>query len=644
MCGIFSIASYGAANVSEIASDLVDGLRALEYRGYDGAGICLAKGTNILYFKKTEDDPEKYLEEIKNDRELSNISGNIMAISHTRWSTHGRACPANAHPMSDSKEEFFLVHNGIISNAAQLKEKLKDYPFKSQTDTEVAVALASRIYEANPELDLRSIVAQVTEQCQGSSAFLFISKKHPDEMVAISNFTALVVGEMPTTDSQGRKYSISSDLNSTQKLADRCFQCPLHTFIRISPSGLELSKVVKRNDSKSQKFCNISYKMDSVQGNKEKEMGKNGYGTYMEKEIHQQADAVAEIVKRRVNFKTNEVRLKGLENNIKDIRNARRLIFTGIGTSYHSCLAATGIINTVCEMLGIYPLVLNAMDFTDLNTPVFKDDVVFMVSQSGETAELLNVLKICKERGALCVALTNQENNSLFNGSDCGVRVKAGAEFAVASTKAYTCQCLALTLIMLAIAQGDERETEAFKKERAEIVKSLGDLSTQITLATGVDVQKACEKIISGEARMIIGGRGMGCSLCYEAALKINEITYKGVLGISAGDLKHGPLALVDKGSTPLMVITNSVLDGKPEVEDHSYEQITARGGEPIVFCTDSLAAKYSKRCILIPSTHPFLQCMITIVPLQKVSLLVSLSLNINPDKPRNLAKSVTVN
>ncbi|CAO2642789.1 Glutamine--fructose-6-phosphate aminotransferase [isomerizing] 2 [Lemmus lemmus] len=363
---------------------------------------------------------------------------------------------------------------------------------------------------------------------------------------------------------------------------------------------------------------------------------KGNFSAFMQKEIFEQPESVFNTMRGRVNFETNTVLLGGLKDHLKEIRRCRRLIVIGCGTSYHAAVATRQVLEELTELPVMVEL---ASDFLDRNTPVFRDDVCFFISQSGETADTLLALRYCKDRGALTVGITNTVGSSISRETDCGVHINAGPEIGVASTKAYTSQFI--SLVMFGLMMSEDRIS--LQNRRKEIIRGLRSLPELIKEVLSLD-----EKIhdlaleLYTQRSLLVMGRGYNYATCLEGALKIKEITYMHSEGILAGELKHGPLALIDKQMPVIMVIMKDPCFAKCQ---NALQQVTARQGRPIILCSkdDTESSKFAYKTIELPHTVDCLQGILSVIPLQLLSFHLAVLRGYDVDFPRNLAKSVTV-
>lgn len=755
--GIFAYLNYlEPKSRRAILECLIQGLRRLEYRGYDSAGVAIDDKLNnndCIRILRRQGKVAMLEEEIWANSKSSDKPGldleeqfeTHVGIAHTRWATHGAPSAVNSHPQrSDDDNEFVVVHNGIITNYKDLKQFLekKGYSFESETDTEVIAKLIKHLHETLPNLSFREIVEQAIQQLEGAFALVFKSSKFPNQVVATRRGSPLLVGiktkmSLPTDHIPvivGRKeYSRSSNnksLNGSnqhkvaspngpelveincekvvkeakqQQVAAEERQKPLaesnnnnnneadkgadgsegddHTkgaFTKMhrSPSTTEFSplgekspveyffasdasaiiehtnRVIFLEDDDVAWICNGRLTIHRINRKREsnfsltreittlkleiQQIMKGNYNSFMQKEIFEQSESVINTMRGRVNFKTGCVVLGGIKDYIGDIMRCRRLLLIGCGTSFNSAIATRQILEELTELPVMVEL---ASDFLDRKTPVFRDDVCFFISQSGETAETLVALRYCKQRGALIVGITNTVGSSICRESHCGVHINAGPEIGVASTKAYTSQFL--SLVMFALVMSEDRISMA--PRRQEIIEGLKRLPDDIKQVLALDHEVLMlAKELYKQKSLLVMGRGYNHSTCLEGALKIKELTYMHSEGILAGELKHGPLALVDKAMPVIMVITRDPVYPKCM---NALQQVTARDGRPIIICEedDKETKDMAFKSIEVPHTVDCLQGVLTVIPLQLLSYHIAVLRGCNVDCPRNLAKSVTV-
>ncbi|XP_056102832.1 glutamine--fructose-6-phosphate aminotransferase [isomerizing] 1 [Rhinichthys klamathensis goyatoka] len=680
MCGIFAYLNYHVPRTRrEILEVLIKGLHRLEYRGYDSAGVGIDGGNS-----KEWETNSKSIHLIKQSGKVKALDDEIhrqqdvdlevefdvhLGIAHTRWATHGAPSPVNSHPQrSDKNNEFIVIHNGIITNYKDLKKFLesKGYEFESETDTETIAKLLKYMYD-NRESDITfaTLVEQVTQQLEGAFVLVFKSVHYPGETVGSRRGGPLLIGvrsdhklstdhipilyrssgkdkkscsTLPRLDQdtclfpveeKAVEYYFASDASAVIEHTNQVIFLEDDDIAAVSDGRLSIHRIKRTaGDHPARAIQTLQMELQQIM--------KGNFSSFMQKEIFEQPESVVNTMRGRVNFENNTVTLGGLKDHIKEIQRCRRLILIACGTSYHAGVATRQVLEELTELPVMVEL---ASDFLDRNTPVFRDDVCFFISQSGETADSLLALRYCKERGALTVGITNTVGSSISRETDCGVHINAGPEIGVASTKAYTSQFVAL--IMFALLMCDDRiSVQPRRREIIQGLKVLPDLIKEV-LSLDDEIQKLATELYQQKSVLIMG-RGYHYATCLEGALKIKEITYMHSEGILAGELKHGPLALVDKLMPVIMII----------MRDHTYnkcqnalQQVVARQGRPIVICDkeDYETINNSSRTIKVPHCLDCLQGILCVIPLQLLSFHLAVLRGFDVDCPRNLAKSVTV-
>ncbi|KAJ3634835.1 hypothetical protein MTP99_007778 [Tenebrio molitor] len=683
MCGIFAYLNFLTPKKrGEILKTLVNGLKRLEYRGYDSAGVAIdsASSKDMALIKKT--GKVALLEKEINDRtkelDVDRVEDIHCGIAHTRWATHGVPSEVNSHPhRSDNLHGFVVVHNGIITNYREVKVFLanKGYKFESETDTEVIAKLIHHFYEQHPNYSFRELVENVVQQLEGAFALCFKSKHFPGECVATRRGSPLLVGiktktrlatdhvpilygkdDEPQTPTEHRphgrndfpvlprsestsefepledkqvEYFFASDASAIIEHTNRVIYFEDDDVAAVKNGALSIHRLRRLGDeSHSREITTLKMELQQIM--------KGNYDYFMQKEIFEQPESVINTMRGRLNFETNTVTLGGIKDYIPEIKRCRRLMLIGCGTSYHSAIATRQLLEELTELPVMVEL---ASDFLDRTTPVFRDDVCFFISQSGETADTLMALRYCKQRGALIVGITNTVGSSICRESHCGVHINAGPEIGVASTKAYTSQFI--SLVMFALVMSEDRFSLAAR--RLEIIEGLKNLQQQIRAVLQLDDKvKALAQDLYKKKSLLIMGRGFNFATCLEGALKVKELTYMHSEGIMAGELKHGPLALVDEDMPVMMIIMRDPVYTKCM---NALQQVTARQGRPVLICeeNDEETIGYGHRCLEIPRTVDCLQGILTVIPMQLLSFHIAVMRGCNVDCPRNLAKSVTV-
>ncbi|XP_076264374.1 glutamine--fructose-6-phosphate aminotransferase [isomerizing] 2-like isoform X2 [Rhynchophorus ferrugineus] len=682
MCGIFAYLNFLTPKKrSEILELLVTGLKRLEYRGYDSAGVAIDSADNqeITLIKKT--GKVALLEEaIKDFSEKLQVSGHLdthCGIAHTRWATHGVPSEINSHPQrSDDSNTFVVVHNGIITNYKEVKVFLeqKGYRFESETDTEIIAKLIYHFYKQHPTFTFRELVENVVQQLEGAFALCFKSKHFPGECVGTRRGSPLLVGiktktrlatdhipilygkdetplspqdhrphgrvEIPSLPRTGStefepledkqvEYFFASDASAIIEHTNRVIYFEDDDIAAVRNGILSIHRVRRGGDDPNHREI-TTLKMELQQ------IMKGNYDYYMQKEIFEQPESVVNTMRGRVNFETKTVVLGGIKEHIPEIKRCRRLMLIGCGTSYHSAIATRQLLEELTELPVMVEL---ASDFLDRTTPVFRDDVCFFISQSGETADTLMALRYCKQRGALIVGITNTVGSSICRESHCGVHINAGPEIGVASTKAYTSQFI--SLVMFALVMSEDRLS--LRKRREEIIDGLKNLQGQIRKVLLLDEKvKSLAENLYNKKSLLIMGRGFNFATCLEGALKVKELTYMHSEGIMAGELKHGPLALIDNTMPVMMIVTRDPVYIKCM---NALQQVKSRDGNPILICEegDAETMAFASQYLEVPKTVDCLQGILTVIPMQLLSFHIAVRRGCNVDCPRNLAKSVTV-
>lgn len=688
MCGIFAYLNYLEPKTRrEILETLIRGLQRLEYRGYDSAGVAYDDSDKQISIIRQTGKVKMLEDEIwsRDNLNLDELITNHVGIAHTRWSTHGKASILNSHPQrSDDDQQFVVVHNGIITNYKDIKKFLtkKGYEFESETDTESIVKLVKHLSDTHPDLSFREVIEQATLQLEGAFALAFKSSRYPGQCVATRRGSPLLVGiksksnlesdripvifsskevkpeynpheqqsqigitrKLERTDSTTEftplgdrpevEYFFASDASAVIEHTNRVIFLEDDDFASVENGKLTIHRVKRNfdtNDNSSALTREIITLKMEIQ-----EIMKGNFEFFMQKEIFEQPESVENSMRGRVNFENFSVTLGGIKDFIPEIKRCRRLILIGCGTSYHSAIATIQILEELTELP---VMVLLASVFLDRKTPIFRDDVCLFISQSGETADTFQALRYCKQRGALIVGITNIVGSSICRESHCGVHINAGPEIGVASTKAYTSQFVSLVMFALVLSQ----DRLSMMPRRAEIIKGLQELPEKIKQVLALD-NKVLEiaKELHEQKSLLVMGRGYNEATCLEGALKIKELTYMHSEGILAGELKHGPLALVDKKMPVIMIVTRDNVYTKCM---NAIQQVTARDARPIIICeeNDKETASHAFMTLEIPHTVDCLNGILTVIPLQLLAYHIAVLRGCNVDCPRNLAKSVTV-
>lgn len=611
MCGI--VGYIGDKNAYPI---LIQGLQRLEYRGYDSAGLAIFNNElNVYKCKGRVSDLEKFVSD-------KDISGHI-GIGHTRWATHGEPNDRNAHPHTSMNGNFVLVHNGIIENYAELKADLikKGFTFKSDTDTEVLVNLVEYFYQnleaASAEIAVRLALSKVV----GAFGIVVICRSEKNQLIAARKGSPLVIGI-------GRgEYFIASDATPIVSYTDSVIYLNDHDVAIINKDSLTLKTV--ENNPVAFKIT----KVDMTIGDLEK----GDFDHFMLKEIFEQPKTIEDTFRGRISPDHSEIVLGGLLDVFPKLLNARRIIIIGCGTSWHAALVGEYLIE---EYARIPVEVEYASEFRYRNPILNSDDVVIAISQSGETADTLAALRMAKEKGATILGICNVVGSSIARETDGGVYTHAGVEIGVASTKAFTAQVTVLTLLALKLAKEKGQISPEFY---LELIGELVEIPEKLKsiLFKHPHIKEIAAKYKDSINALYLG-RGYLFPVALEGALKLKEISYIHAEGYAAGEMKHGPIALVDD-NLPVIVVA---------AKDHYYEKIVsniqevkARKGNIIAVVTegdDGLKTMVND-VFEIPKSHPAVSPLLAIIPLQLFSYYIAVMRGCDVDQPRNLAKSVTV-
>ncbi|MEE8341149.1 MAG: glutamine--fructose-6-phosphate transaminase (isomerizing) [Candidatus Neomarinimicrobiota bacterium] len=612
MCGI-----VGYFGEKESVPILIKGLKRLEYRGYDSAGIAVLDNNNLNYLKRSGK-----VRELEKSIDNSVLKGNI-GIAHTRWATHGIPNDINAHPQMDVSESIALIHNGIIENHSTLREILlnEGVKFRSDTDTEVLVQLISSIFNHNG-LSLEEAVRAALQQVVGAYGIVLVSKDEPDKLIAARFGSPLVVGI-----GEG-EYFVASDAAPIIDYTRKVVYLDEGEMAIISKDELTIKKIFN-NKVVSKKVTNVDWSVEQIE--------KGNYPHYMLKEIHEQERTVIDTMRGRLRVEEGTAFLGGIQDFLPRIESARRYYITACGTSWHAGMIGKYLLE---EFAGIPVHVEYASEFRYRETIVGPDTVVIAISQSGETADTLAAIRKARDKGALTMGICNVVGSSISRETDCGVYTHAGPEIGVASTKAFTAQVTVLSMFALMLGRNKKRLS---KSQGQEITRSMNKLGQYIKKVLSDDAQlKVVAKDTQAVNHYLYLGRGLNYPVALEGALKLKEISYIHAEGYPAAEMKHGPIALIDKNMPVVFIAPH---DRTYEKILSNIEQVKAREGITIVI-TDHHSKeieKLSDYLILVPSTHAHIFPILVSIPLQLLAYHLAVLRGCNVDQPRNLAKSVTV-
>lgn len=614
MCGI-----VGYIGKKEAYPIILNGLKRLEYRGYDSAGIALYDGTQIQLSKtkgKVSDLEEKIINEIPTKGSLG--------IGHTRWATHGVPNDVNSHPHYSNSGDLVIIHNGIIENYTALKKELikRGYTFKSDTDTEVLVNLIEEI-KKQEDVKLGKAVQIALNQVVGAYAIAVFDKNKPDEIVVAKLGSPLAIG---VGDDE---FFVASDATPFIEFTNNAIYLEDEE-MAIIRLGREVRVRKIKGDSLVQPY------IQELQLNLE-QIEKGGYEHFMLKEIYEQPSVIKDTYRGRLLAKEGIIKLGGLEDHIQKFINADRIIIVACGTSWHAGLVAEYIF----EDLARIPVEVEyASEFRYRNPIITENDVVIAISQSGETADTLAAIKLAKEKGAFVYGVCNVVGSTISRETHSGTYTHAGPEIGVASTKAFTTQITVLTMIALKLAKVKGSISQSNYMQH---LLELDLIPEHVEEALKSDEKiKAIAQVFKDSRNFLYLGRGYNFPVALEGALKLKEISYIHAEGYPAAEMKHGPIALIDEQMPVVVIAVNS---NHYEKVVSNIEEIKARNGKIIAVVTegDTTVKQLADYIMEVPKTKESLSPLVTTIPLQLLSYHIAVLLNRNVDQPRNLAKSVTV-
>lgn len=607
MCGI-----VGYVGEKQAAPILLDGLSKLEYRGYDSAGIAVFDGEKINMTKAK--GRLKVLEEITHD---GRTMPGILGIGHTRWATHGEPSDVNAHPHLNKDGSIAVVHNGIIENYLKLKKKLvnKGYEFISDTDTEVIAHLLDYYYDGNP---LRAIT-KVMHRMEGSYALGIVFKDFPDELYAVRKDSPLIVGHTANGS------IIASDVPAVLKYTRDVYFIENEEIVRMEKDSMEFFNVDEEQIEKES--VHIEWDVDAAE--------KGGYEHFMLKEMYEQPKAITDTFSPRI--KGNEIVIEELNMSDEDIRAVKKLMIVACGSAYHA--GVTG--KYVFEGMARIPVEVDLASEFRYRDPILEEGtLVIVISQSGETADSLAALRESQERGAKVLGIVNVVGSSIAREADNVMYTWAGPEIAVATTKAYSCQLIALYLLAVKFAKVRGEISDAQVKDYIEDLKRLPD-QVELLLNNKNRIQKFANRYLAAKDVFFIG-RGIDYAISLEGSLKLKEISYIHSEAYAAGELKHGTISLIEEGTLVTAVLTQEDLFKKMI---SNIVEVRTRGAFVLAVTTEGNdeVKKAADYVIYIPRTNRFFTNSLAIIPLQLFGYYISVGRGCDVDKPRNLAKSVTV-
>ncbi|MFN4084698.1 MAG: glutamine--fructose-6-phosphate transaminase (isomerizing) [Spirosomataceae bacterium] len=611
MCGIVAYVGHRQA-----APLIIKGLKRLEYRGYDSAGLAIWLADQIQVFKK-----KGKVSALEAEIDGKNTQSSI-GIGHTRWATHGEPNDVNAHPHVAQGGRLALIHNGIIENYAAIKQVLlnKGYQFKSQTDTEVLVNFIEDIQNTT-QCSTEEAVRLALQEVVGAYAIVILDKQQPDQLIAARKGSPLVIGV-----GEG-EYFFASDATPIIEYTKEVIY--LDDFeIAVAREG-ELTIRNLENEEKSALIHTVELELEAIE--------KGGFDHFMLKEIFEQPKSIADCMRGRIQSEDALIQLGGLRDHLGKLAKAKRIVFVACGTSWHAGLVGEYLFE---ELARINVEVEYASEFRYRNPIIKEGDIVIAISQSGETADTLAALELAKSRGAIILGVCNVVGSSIARLTDAGVYTHAGPEIGVASTKAFTAQVTVLTL--MAIATAHKKGTIGEDLYRRLLIE-LETIPTKVEKILGqADQIKDISKLFTFASNFIFLGRGLNFPVALEGALKLKEISYIHAEGYPAAEMKHGPIALIDEDMPVVFIATR---DSSYEKVVSNIQEVKARKGRVIAIVSegDQEVKKMVDFTIEVPNTHEILIPLLSVIPLQLLSYYIAVLRGRNVDQPRNLAKSVTV-
>ena len=610
MCGI--VAYNGSREAYGV---IINGLKRLEYRGYDSAGICLVDDDIMLYKQKGKvADLENHIG--------TRPKGGTIGIGHTRWATHGEPNNANAHPHSSMNGKFILIHNGIIENYGHLKTKLerRGYKFESDTDTEILVNLIEYIYQKgniSAEIAIRLALTKVV----GAYGIVVICQDEPDTLIAARKGSPLVIGVGEN------EYFVASDATPIVEFTNSVIFLNDNDVAIIKKNELSLKTIM--NETLKPQIQTLDLDLEEIE--------KNGFDHFMLKEIFEQPRSIADTFRGRISADHKNIHLGGLFEVLPRLVKTNRILIIGCGTSWHAALVGEYLLE---EFARIPVEVEYASEFRYRNPIINKDDIVIAISQSGETADTLAAIRLAREAGAIVLGICNVVGSSIPRETDAGVYTHAGPEIGVASTKAFTAQVTVLTLMAMLLGRKRNNLTQQrYEQLISEMVAV--PLKIEKILESNEKI-KEISTIFKDATNFLYLGRGYFFPVALEGALKLKEISYIHAEGYPAAEMKHGPIALIDE-KMPVVVIAPH--DNSYDKVVSNIQEVKARKAKVIAIVTegDTVIKSMADYVIEIPKASEIVETLLAVIPLQLLAYHIALLRGCNVDQPRNLAKSVTV-
>jgi len=614
MCGIVGYIGWQAA-----APLLLQGLKRLEYRGYDSAGLAILNGNRISVIKQKGSVSTLETDSVTFRAEMRDAT---LGIGHTRWATHGEPSDRNAHPFLNASGDIALIHNGIVENFSVLKTELlsEGYIFTSDTDSEVLVHLIDRIWKSNPSLDIESVTRNALRLVEGAYGLCIISTREPDRIVVARKGSPLVIGI------GNREFFIASDTAPIIEHTNKVVYLSDGELAVIKRDGYSVKSI--DNVAQDKTVTELDFTLEKIE--------KGGFEHFMLKEIFEQPEVMNNVMRGRVHPEKGLVRLGGIIDYLDRMKQSKRIVICACGTSWHAALIGKYLIE---EFARIPVEVDYASEFRYRNPIVGIDDVVIVISQSGETADTLAALHVAKEKGALVMGICNVVGSTIARETLCGIYTHAGPEIGVASTKAFTAQVIMLYMFALALSKGRTISHDEMILHLTELSKIPEKASRTLLLNTYItDIAK----LFKDARNVLYLGRGYNFPVALEGALKLKEISYIHAEGYPAAEMKHGPIALIDKDMPVIFIATRDSTYAKIL---SNIEEVRSRKGRVIAIANegDQEVSRLAEHVIFIPHSSGPITPLLTVIPLQLLAYHIATFRGCNVDRPRNLAKSVTV-
>ncbi len=612
MCGIVAYIGH-----KEAYPIIIKGLKRLEYRGYDSAGVALLSKGELTTFKK-----KGKVSNLEDFVANLDVSGHI-GMGHTRWATHGEPNDRNAHPHYSQNSKLAIIHNGIIENYASIKAELinRGHQFISDTDTEVLIHLIEDIQQ-NEDVTLEEAVRIALTQVIGAYAIVILSKDHPDLIIAARKSSPLVVGI------GDNEFFLASDATPIIEFTQNVVYVEDEEIVTLDlVKGLQIKNI--KNQVQTPYIQKLEMNLEAIE--------KGGYEHFMLKEIYEQPRSVHDCMRGRINLLTRQIALGGIIEYEQAIANAKRIVIVACGTSWHAGIVAE---YTFEELTRIPVEVEYASEFRYRNPVINEGDIVIAISQSGETADTLAAIELAKSKGAIIIGVNNVVGSSISRASHAGAYTHAGPEIGVASTKAFTAQVTVLTMMALIIANKKGTiSTSIYNRLLVQLDNIPAQMEKVLNSASKID---EIAEIYQHARNALYLGRGINFPVALEGALKLKEISYIHAEGYPAAEMKHGPIALIDE-EMPVFVIANQGPSYHKVVSN--IQEVKARKGKIIAIVTegDTEVKKIADHTIEIPDTDELLTPLLSTIPFQLLAYKIAVLRNCNVDQPRNLAKSVTV-